>query len=147
MKKLAVFIAFILLCVGFMLTEDLSLYNISGLSKVCFVTYDQVDGVETIETSQYNYIYCTPNEAKSLSNKINKVGVINYFEKTEKAKILKNIKANISMMEKIDNMEVIYGYSPLYKCSLCIENKKVNFQMAVKEDEILLGFPLILGGF
>lgn len=147
MKRLAVFISFILLCVGFMLTENKSIYNIPGLSKVCFVTYDQLDNTETVETLQYNYVYCNPSEASLMSEKINKVGIINYFKKCEKRDVLDSIGGYISTVEKIDGVEIICGYAPIYNQCLYIKNKKINFQMAVKEEEIILGFPLILGSF
>lgn len=144
MKKLAVFIAFICLCVGTMLIQEDSIFDISGLSSVCFVSEGEGGDIETL---QYNYTFMNPEEARVKGGNINAVGLICYFEGVEAEQLIDQLSLCILKEERVENMTILYGYTPKSHSCIWLENKKINTQIVVRDSDIVIGFPSILSGF
>ena len=84
-------------------------------------------------------------EKTNLSNTIGECITINDFEP---ASALKELKARVVKTEYLETgATVIYAYSNLIPRSVCVENEKVNLQIAYYETHSVVGWPLILGGF
>ena len=61
---------------------------------------------------------------------------------------LKKLKANIVKTEYLEEgITVFYAYTSLIKDNVDIDDKKVNIQIAHKDDYSVIGWPLILGSF
>lgn len=60
-------------------------------------------------------------------------------------KILNFKKIKISSVNS--NTKSYYGYSDVFNSCIYIENKKCNVQIAEDQNNITIGFPIILGGF
>lgn len=61
--------------------------------------------------------------------------------------ILNILKATVVQENEIENLRLIYAYSPYYQDSVMVDGKKVNLQLAFDGDNLIAGFPLILTGF
>ena len=61
--------------------------------------------------------------------------------------ILNILKATVVQENEIENLRLIYAYSPYYQDSVMVDGKKVNLQLAFDGGNLIAGFPLILTGF
>ena len=66
----------------------------------------------------------------------------------ELSSAIKTLNATILKKEHLScGTVVLYAFSPLINKSVELNNSKVNLQIAIKENEIIIGWPLILGSF
>ncbi|MGN1221690.1 MAG: hypothetical protein ACI4TT_00475, partial [Christensenellales bacterium] len=57
------------------------------------------------------------------------------------------ISKNILYDEKLDGTQIIYGYDNTLKNFVMVDGQKINFQVAINSDYVVIGYPLILGSF
>lgn len=154
MKKLIVFIM-ILCCLAstavFKIDKNV-LFELQGIDKVCFVSDEKVDlqGVETVVCGSQYFNFCSLSTAKNNLNKFtsNYQGVQFYFEDKDFEELKKEIKFQEITRMETDNLVIYCGYTPYYQDCVYVENKKVNVQIAVSEEnKIVAGFPVILTGY
>ncbi len=62
-------------------------------------------------------------------------------------KIIYIMSAKVVCREEFDDFSVFYAYSPKIDKSININSKKINLQIAYKNNKITVGTPLILGSF
>lgn len=72
-------------------------------------------------------------------------GVTIFFDNIQLEDILNNV--NVVKQEKIGDCEIYYATAKNIIFSTYIENKKINLQIAVSNNKIIIGFPLILGSY
>jgi len=60
---------------------------------------------------------------------------------------LKTLKAKVVKTEHLNNITIIYAYTPLINTSLIEKNKQINLQIAINNEYTTIGWPLILGSF
>ena len=95
-------------------------------------------------TKDINLGFCSITNTKTKST----IGESIICQNLELSAAIKTLKATVLKKEYLDcNTVVIYGYSPLINKSVNLNNLKVNIQIAVKDNEIIIGWPLILGSF
>ena len=70
-----------------------------------------------------------------------------YFSSVTLEKILNFLKASKVSEENLDDLTVINAYTPLYAGCVYVQNKKVNVQIAIRDDRIVAGFPVLLSGY
>ncbi len=63
------------------------------------------------------------------------------------AKFLQDIKAEVQFIENIDGGISIYAFSDYFKNFIKINDRRVNIQIHIKEEKILLATPIIFGSF
>ena len=61
--------------------------------------------------------------------------------------ILSLLKADIVKCEKVCGREIYYCYSACKSEYVISEGNKVNYQIAISEDKVVIGTPLILGSY
>lgn len=75
-------------------------------------------------------------------------GIVLYFDKNCPFEFFLNkLSFNLSSASLIENLKVYYGYTELFNKFVVHDNKKINVQIAQREDCWILGMPLILTGF
>ena len=138
MKKFfVVVILFMILISGVSLKSNFSLLNyFSGE----YTVYTSTKGKESVNLG---FCYMSTNVLTE-----NVIGESVKIENFEPISGLKTLKAKIVKTEYLENgTTVIYAYTNLINDSVKIENKKVNIQVAHKDEYSIIGWPLILGSF
>lgn len=124
-----------------------SIFNLEGVDKACIVTKSEAHGQNFIETMACNYIYLDEKEIEKRNDIKDILGYILYLKNSNTDYITKKLQMLILNEENIEDKKVLYGYTPFYKDSVYIQNKKVNVEMILDQDEIIVGFPMILSGY
>ena len=139
MKKLAVVMfMFIVLLNGVVDNEQFSLL-------------DYFSGDYTVYTSQSNEEDCVDlgfcyMNSKPVTNSV--IGESLVIENLEVGDALNKLKARVVKTEYLeDGTTVIYAISSLIKTNVDVDGKKVNLQIANKDNRFVVGWPLILGSY
>ena len=72
---------------------------------------------------------------------------INNYSQTTEQQILNKYQKYIVDLQLVDEYQIFLCYNPQINDFVIVDGKKVNVQIAIKNDEINLGFPLILNGY
>ena len=76
------------------------------------------------------------------------MSAVQFYLKNQDLKALqKKLKYKHISQTNLENLTVYCGYSPYGQDSVYVDGQKVNIQIAVGEDLIIVGFPLILTGY
>mgnify|MGYP004645264295 FL=1 len=154
MKRLIVFILIvILLCLtNLSLTKDLNLANIFPKSQVEVFT-DYLSGLnyKKMQNGLGEIIFCDVEELNNILKQTDKmVGFTLKIENEEVKSVLKKINAQNTYYKNYG----FYGWSKILNEIFKIKNNKVqmfdgvvNFQALQKENDVILGFPIILGSY
>ncbi len=151
MKRLVAFLfvgslIFALSCFG-----NFDLLGHDKISKVCVVTNYQVVSAECDNViksgNQFYYSGSRDEIKKQFKNLDNVDGVILYFQNSSLKEVADFYKIDYYRGGDVEGMSIYYGYSPYYKDFENINNKKLNVQIAINGEEIIVGFPAILIGF
>lgn len=138
MKKLIIAIfLFVVLC-NSNTTEDFSLLKYFN-GEYTVYTKDKLEN-----SLDLGFCYMSNNiETSSIV-----VGESMILKNYEVGKILKDLNAQLIKTECLDDgTSVIYAYSNLIRKQVKCDDNDANIQIAVKEDYIVVGWPLILGSF
>lgn len=150
MKKMIGFFLIIALLIGASLLNGFNHEIISSYNKLVIVSSNYVEEYKdnAIESGgKYYYFFDAENEFDY--EKFGNIEGLNfYFDKNTPFSFFEN---NVDFIYKsegeINGYDIYYGYTVKYKDFLNINNKKVNFQLVITQDEWIMGFPLILTGF
>lgn len=150
MKKLLSFILILIMgCLTyFVKNSENPLFKCSGVSKVCVITEEFDDEVaDVVECGNKKFIFCSKEEGKELVKKLQIDGLQFYFENYSLENLQKNLNLTIISEQNIENLLILYAYTPFYQDCVYIDNKKVNAQIVLKDMQIVIGFPLIITGY
>jgi len=113
------------------------IFSINGLSELYFVKI--TEGKQQYEKQEKTEF--SLNELKDLE------GVIMTFEGKEIEEVSGSLNVKLIKEERVDDMEIIYGYTDMYNDSIILDGKKANVQMLKSQDKVIVGLPIILSGF
>lgn len=146
-------LAFLLLifCVCLCSTANSSFEKILFLSaggEVSFYleNYQEIEGCETIKNGAGCVIKTDVENAKKINKKINNCSGFSIEFYSENISDFLN-EINIIKIEKISDLTIYYGYFNGLINSINIENKKINIQIAINNEKIVIGSPIILGDY
>lgn len=149
MKRLLALIVLLGALLGLQNHSNFDFFACDGLQKVCFVTKENLlDSEDVIKSGNQFYCNLSIEQASQTYKSIEELdGMILYFFDTSLEQITKYYKVDYFKGQVVEGKEVFYGYSPLYKDFKLVDNKKINAQIVINANEIILGFPAILVGF
>lgn len=150
MKRIVAFIILALCGFGIIVGSNKGEYCFDGLEKVCFVTNDlSLSSAENaVISGNYVYITVNPDEAKEVYNNLKDIkGYVLYFNKDCRERLIGNLLDYHSTEYYVGDTCVINGYSTDYVDYRLVDGKKYNVQMAFTEENIIVGYPMILTGF
>ena len=150
--KLSIFCLIILclVCVPF----SKPVFNLISMEfTYCYYTSSPI--IEKLEAkivplNKGSMIVCDSNNYSSIKQKLNNIigESVSFSGKENKIlEILNKLNATTIKKENINDIKVIYAYSPLLKDYCLIDGFKVNLQVAYNKGIITAGYPLILGSF
>ena len=62
-------------------------------------------------------------------------------------KILKDLNILVYNSENVEKRFIIYGYSSNFRKYCLVNNRKINFQIVLLNNKIMVGYPMIYSGF
>lgn len=101
----------------------------------------------------YDDIYMTTSDykdgQKTADNLVNIVGISATFEGDfdDMQNILKKCKVAVKQEETIEGIHIIYGISESCGKPVQANGKYINFQIAIRDNVITVGTPLIMGSY
>ena len=75
------------------------------------------------------------------------IGFNLYFQTLDINDFANSVNGQIFKRQSVEGIEIYEGYTNCYKDFRYVGGQKINIQIAVKEKEVIVGFPLILTGF
>ena len=150
MKKLLAFLLLGGFLFGISTFGKFDLLGNDKITKVCVVSSGQVEVADTtivVASGNQYYYTSSPKEIKQQFDIDKVTGVILYFNQASVEEIADYYNINYYRGGDVEDMPIFYGYTSYYKDFNMINNKKINVQIAVCGDEIIVGFPAILTGF
>lgn len=121
MKRFLVLLGVLCLTVGIKLNFDLS--NCGYMGKLSEGKFDSCIGNASVQR------YDVVGDMDTAENMIQNLGAKELFR------------------ERVDDIDVIYAYSPLLCSPVVVHGHKVNLMIAVSERGVTLGMPLIYGSY
>ena len=139
MKKIAVvLIVFLIILSGVKYENDFTLLNYFSGEYVVYTSED-------VEGSGVDLGFCYMN-TEPVKNHV--VGESVKVRNLEVGKALSTLNARVVNTEYLENdLTVIYAYTNLIKEKVEVSGNLVNLQIAMREDYVIIGWPLILGSY
>ena len=111
----------------------------------------QISNEVHISNGNFEIVSCNANDACILKTKLTdilgeSVRICNASTE-QKFKTLDMYKNKIEKFESFDGYDIYYCYDSSLSRYINLEDKKVNIQIAIKNNQIDIGYPLILNGF
>lgn len=148
MKRLLTFLIVGGCLLGLSIFGKFDILSNDNIRQVCIVSKSKIESEDFIQSgNQFYYNYSLKDAKETLPNFQNIDGIILYIENLNVDEVFSFYKAESFKGGDVEGNKVFYGYSPYYNECYYQNNKKVNMQLVVKENQIILGFPAILIGF
>ena len=144
MKKiLLLFLILPFVLVGYIRDDVNQVLSLNGVSKVCIVTKDSTKEFDSIQTAQLNYAFF---DSGNEDCKLKPEAVVIYMNSSLE-KLVKELNLMVDREENIYDMQIVYGFTPKYNDFVLSNNKRINTQIVIQGDKMVVGFPMILTGF
>ena len=154
MKK---FIALVAICLGLLFLQNS--YSLSSVSASYEGTYTFYT-LENFEDEQVEVIQCGNGFLVSCDNQV----ATEIYTELDKEllqgesfcfdgdlqdiyQLLYKLNVTETSIEQVEDIYIIYGYSSMLGNSVEVDGEKINIQIALREDIITVGTPLILGSY
>lgn len=142
MKRLFVFLlVLICLLVSFLLNTKNHSFSFSQIFTNTAVTTYTKDSINDSSICAGS-MYITLLNDTLVDNILGESIVTTYYNEQELCNLL---KAKVTKTQQVDNLCIIYAYSPLIPKYVFVNNKKNNLQIVRRANDIIFGWPLILG--
>ena len=129
-------------------SNDSKIFSCPQISQICMISsqkYDEKNFLQVIQNGgQFYYLTQDTQIANTVKNYD---GVVLYFDDSTLDYITNFYKISYFQGQNVENYKIFYGYTSFFDKSVYVQNKKVNVQIAITENQIIVGFPIILTGF
>ncbi|MGN1213051.1 MAG: hypothetical protein ACI4TZ_03310 [Christensenellales bacterium] len=123
-----------------------SIYSFYTTDKISFL-----DNTKIVKNGNACIVSCDSKHASTVKASINNILGESITINNPNDDVLKQINdyisKNVLYDEKLDGTQIIYGYDNTLKNFVMVDGQKVNFQVAINSDYVVIGYPLILGSF
>lgn len=155
MKKLSLFVLVIsiIMCLNFMQEHYVAeVFNNEIINYYVYSnTVNNITGIPHLEVTSNGagqIIKTNGNSAIKLCSKVvGFAGECAEISSNNLDYITKKLRLQIIEKSSTENGFVVVGYSPMFSNFIVSGNKKINVQIAIKNNSALIGYPLILHGF
>ena len=150
MKKFSVLITIVLIIILTYSVPSLMLNNDGGDISVSYYTIGKSD---VNSTYMFDDIYLTTYDyadSAKAERTLNNIVGISYTlagDYDKFSEILKEFDIVTLSTEVVDNIHIIYGRSEHCGKPKIVDGKAVNVQLAIRDDVITIGTPLIMGSY
>ena len=113
---------------------------------------EKINSTYVVESGIYNMFYCENKNVVSIkkllkSNLFGESISIKNATKKDIEKVLKKANDYNIFFENFDNLKIYYCYNCKFPKYVILNDKKVNLQIAFCENNITMGYPIILGEY
>lgn len=112
--------------------------------RAVIVTSDKIEGREGVKNG--NDFYYTFYDKEFEEYEENAKALVFYLEKFDCKKFLRG-SDEVFKCQDVEGMQIYEGYNKAFDKSIFVEGKKINFQLVINGDRIVLGIPMIVTGF
>lgn len=156
MKFITSFFIILLLSLSFFLSanRDIVFLNVAQNydGTISFYTsYPQsIDGANCVINGNSGIVSCNSQSANKVYSKLNGIVGISFVTKGDNktlTHIFDDLKLTILSKECVDKFIIYLAHTSLFSNHIMVDNKKVNIQIALKDGDIIIGTPVILGSY
>lgn len=152
MKRIIVFLLIVfILIIGFYYTKNENNNNLN-FDKITFIStkyYPQLKEYSCKNGNQYYYSFNKSQSQVYQNIELNNIdGIVYYLNPSfDVNKYLKNLDFYYQGGNLDNGYKIFYGYDGNIKDNIFIDGKKINTQVVVRNNDILIGNPIILTGY
>lgn len=155
-KLFALYFIMVFMVVGFLVVPNkkpifVDWLDDKKLATYTFYTLDKTDtSLSSVKNGNTFVVSCKINQASSVKQKLGKIlGESVHFngDKSAGLNIISGLNCTNISTENIDNIFILYAYSPQVENYVYINSKKVNIQLAVNNGVVTIGSPVIIGSY
>ena len=110
-----------------------------------------IPNAKIIKNGNTSIVRCEANYVSSVRNCLSDVlgesVVVKNPSKEQVKKILNYLQNKTFRSENIDETHIVYAYDETLNRYIMLDGQKTNIQVAMKNDTITIGYPLIFGDF
>ena len=109
-----------------------------------------IDDAVVVQNGNMFLVNCKSSDAKKVKSQLNGIeGESFSFQgtKNDALNFLNKYNYKTVFCEMVENILIIYAYCPQIQNSVYVNNQKTNLQLAVNNEKITIGTPLILGSY
>ncbi len=137
LKKLGAIVSLFIICFSLSATSVQPVFkNYADSFEVYLESASSLAQIERVKKQDYYFLRGVKGESVCLES-----------ENFSLEKLLLDFDAQIKFTERTCDSEIFYAYSPQIKYLKTVGGEKVNLQIAVAKDRVVLGSPLIFGSF
>lgn len=146
----------VVLCFVCVNKRDKTIFEHQFLSQnvaYCLYTNDNIkidDDITITDNGASKMIVCDPQKVTKIKNELSNIYgesvTIYNANDADMAYINKICKTKI-FQETFDNLIIFYCYDARLSKFVTIDGKKINMQVAISNDNITIGYPIILGEY
>ncbi len=119
-------------------------------AEFCYVVNDNFTDkkdVRIVSTMNCQFVYFNKTKDDFVGADIKYKQVSFPLHNFDEKSVLENLNISITKREYVNGISIIYGYSPNFAKSICVGNAKINFQFAINDQTVTIGYPMIFGAF
>lgn len=150
MKRVVFFIVIIAVIVAPMFASKQK-FDYQGVEKVAVVSTQalQLENAGIIQNGGQNIYSLSVEDYLRQKDLIKDYdGLVFFYPQGTSFEKLKDIwQISWHYKSKMEQMQIVYAFSPLVEDFVFLSGKKVNLQIAWSQDGVMVGLPLILTGF
>ena len=150
MKRVVFFIVIIAVIVAPMFASKQE-FDYQGVEKVAVVSTQalQLENAGIIQNGGQNIYSLSVEDYLRQKDLIKDYdGLVFFYPQGTSFEKLKDIwQISWHYKSKMEQMQIVYAFSPLVEDFVFLSGKKVNFQIAWSQSGVMVGLPLILTGF
>ncbi len=145
---------FVLLCV-LLLPNKAPIFASKSQIDASYTFYTKtpvssLNNVTVVQNGNMYLVNCSANDAFEVKSKLNNIeGESITFQGTKNDALNFFNKYNYEVIysEMVENIFIIYAYCPQIQNHVFVNNQKTNLQLAINNQKITIGTPLILGSY
>ena len=149
MKRLSILIFLVFALFASTFSKDMTnpLFESEKVQSVCLVVDQGVLSGEIVQCGDKDFVYLSPTEAKKCLKKYQTYSLQFNLENVTLQELLKLLAGKVLFCQALEDLEIYYCYTPFEQNCVYMDGKKVNMQVAISDEKIVAGFPLILTGY
>lgn len=146
MKNMIAFLLMIisLFSIKYILPQEQCMKDYEKITIVSDKRYELFE--ENLVQNGNDYYYTFDNDENVMLSGFDYKALVIYYKEFD----IKNFKSQCDVFyqcEDVGGYKIYEGYMKGVEKYVMVNNKKVNFQLAIRESDIVLGLPMIVTGF
>ena len=112
-----------------------------------FLELAQAEKIIFVNEKEGKQIFEEGNIEANNTIKLNESAGVVFESSLTMEKLKERLNLKLIRRECIDDISILYGYTPYYSKTILIDGKSSNVQIVEKEGYVIVGLPIIYSGF